>query len=575
MFRSIQYVFVLTAMLVCGCTSLHDYIHNGFKVGPNYCTPQADVAQQWIDQADLGTPREPENLARWWKIFNDPKLDGLIVEACQQNLSLKEAGFRILKARATLGIQVGNLFPQSQNASGDYRRSGAPFADSWDYGFNLSWELDFWGRYRRAVAAAEDQLEASVASYDGVMVTLLGDVAQNYVRIRTDQERIALLEANVKLQQGVLNYIEHRYNAGYKQTELDLDQALSNVRQTEAAINVLEIDKRQAENRLCTLMGIPTADLAERLGEGPVPTCPPEVAIGIPADLLRQRPDVRRAERLAAAQAEQIGIAQSDFYPALSINGSLGYRAQNFSDLFHSDAFSSSVGPSFRWNLLNYGRILNNVRYQEAAFQELVAAYQNTVLLANEEVENGLVTFLRSQRRTKLLTESVDAANKAVNIVVLQYRKGAVDFNRYAVIEQNLVTQQDSLAQARGQIAQGLISIYRALGGGWEISREGLEGLEETAAMPEPAAAPAAEGPEELPAVVPEPPQLPLEHPQAPKPPTNEPKSPENPVKLPEAPVLPTKESKTPDATSQLPEAPEPPAPESRSEAKPAETKAP
>ena len=177
---------------------------------------------------------------------------------------------------------------------------------------------------------------------------------------------------------------------------------------------------------------------------------------------------MRRAERLAAAQAEEIGIAESDLYPAFYINGNFGYSARKFADLFRTTSLNGSFGPSFNWNLLNYGRIVNDVRYQDERFRELVISYQNTVLSANEEVENGLVNYLRSQRRTKLLDESVEAARKAVKIVIAQYEKGAVDFNRYATIEQNLVTQQDSAAQARGQIAQGLIQVYRALGGGWE-----------------------------------------------------------------------------------------------------------
>lgn len=465
---------VVAVLWLCsgGCTSLREYVGNGFKVGPNYCPPPAPVAEHWIDQDDVRAGQNPEVLSHWWTVLNDPKLDYLIACAYQQNLSLKEAGFRILQARANLGIAVGELFPQQQNAFGDYRRSGGAgqsFSNLWDYGFRLQWELDFWGRYRRAVAAADDQLGASVADYDGVLVTLLGDIAQNYVQIRTDQERIALLQAQVELQQGVLNYIERRYKAGYRQTELDLDQALSNLKQDEAAIHLLEIDKRQAENRLCTLLGMPTVDLSNLLGGGPIPTTPPEIVVGIPADILRRRPDVRRAERLAAAQGEEIGIAEADLYPSFTLNGTLGYQAKNFSDLFRSEAFTGSVGPSFQWNLLNYGRIVNNVRFQDARFQELVAAYQNTVLHANEEVEDGLVTFLRAQQRTKLLDESVTAARRAVKIVVLQYQKGAVDFNRYALIEQNLVTQQDSLAQSRGQITQGLIAVYRALGGGWEL----------------------------------------------------------------------------------------------------------
>jgi len=472
------------AASLSGCTSFHEYVRNGLKVGPNYCPPDAPVAQKWIDADDIRQAEDPGTVEQWWTVFDDPRLNLLVECAYRQNLTLREAGCRILQARALRDYVVGNIFPQSQSASGSYSRNGAAvdpssgtavgrFTDSWNFGFNLNWELDFWGRFRRAIAAADADLDASVADYDDVLVTLLADVAGNYVTVRTTQKRIELLKANVELQQGVLKYIENRLKVGYKVTELDLDQALSNLRQTEAGIPRLEITLRQAENRLCILLGMPPANLTDLLGTGPIPTSPPEVAVGIPADLLRRRPDVRKAERLAAAQAEEIGIAEADLYPAFYINGSFGYSARKFSDLFRSTAFNGNFGPSFQWNLLNYGRIVSNIRYQDARFQELVIAYQNTVLSANEEVENGLVNFLRSQQQSKLLYESVVAARKAVKIVILQYEKGAVDFNRYATIEQNLVTQQDSAAQARGQISQGLIEIYRALGGGWEIGLDG------------------------------------------------------------------------------------------------------
>jgi outer membrane protein TolC len=198
----------------------------------------------------------------------------------------------------------------------------------------------------------------------------------------------------------------------------------------------------------------------------------------MPADLLRRRPDVRSAERQAAAQCAQIGIAESDYYPAFTINGTLGYSAQSFPDLFHSQALNANVGPSFQWNLLNYGRILNNVRLQDARFQELVTAYQQTVLTANGEVENGLVTFLRAQRRTNFQAASVADTEKAVEIVLAQYKAGPADFTRVTQVEQNLVQQQDVLAQARGEIDTGLIQVYRALGGGWQIRLTGCSPTE-------------------------------------------------------------------------------------------------
>ncbi len=461
------------AVCLSGCTSLHDYVYNGFKVGPNYCQPPAPVAKHWIDAADIHPVDGSGIQCRWWTVFHDPKLDELIACAYRQNLTLREAGCRILQARATRDMAIGNIFPQQQAARGAYSRNAAAigansnagfgpsrYSDSWNYGFNLNWELDFWGRFRRAIASADANLDASVADYDFALVTLLGDVATNYVTIRTTEERINLLRANAKLQQEVLDFINTRFQAGFKQNKLDLVQAQSNLRQTEAGIPVLEIAKRQAENALCILLGMPPVNLTPMLGAGPIPVAPPEVALGIPADLLRRRPDVRKAERLAAAQAEQIGIAEADLYPAFYINGSLGYAAQNFPDLFRNTAFNGNIGPSFQWNILNYGRIVNNVHLQNARFQELVVAYQQTVLTAGQEVENGLVAFFRSQRASRLLDQSVTAAQEAVKLALEQYRAGGIpgqpgsgDFNRYATIEQALVTQEDQAAQARGNIA--------------------------------------------------------------------------------------------------------------------------
>jgi NodT family efflux transporter outer membrane factor (OMF) lipoprotein len=484
--RTPQAVFpvgVLLLVVMTGCTHWKDYIHNGFKVGPNFGRPGAIVAEHWIDEADVRVRTKSDDLSHWWTVFNDPVLNALIQDACQQNLSLRQAGLRVLQARYQLGIATGELFPQQQGASGSYlhtERAGGGLAnsgsfggsnrvfDQWSFGFNLAWELDFWGRFRRAVLASEDQLDASVANYDDVLVTLLGDIATNYVQMRVFEQQIELARANVQLQQDALDAAQSKLDAGLT-SDLDTDQAQSNLSQTKAQIPLLEIARRQAANRLCVLLGIPPISLQDRLGTRAIPTAPVDVAIGIPAQLLARRPDVRRAEYQAAAQAEQIGIAESEFYPAIAISGSLGYQAAQFPQLFSSHAFNGSVGPSFQWKLLNYGRLANNVWLQDAAFRELVVVYEQTVLLASEEVENGIVTFLRSQERVQLLDESVTAARAAANTVLNQYSEGLVDFNRVALLQQDLVLRQDLLAQAQGQIAQGLIQIYRALGGGWEI----------------------------------------------------------------------------------------------------------
>jgi NodT family efflux transporter outer membrane factor (OMF) lipoprotein len=467
-------------MLSSGCTSLSDYVHNGFKVGPNYCPPCAPVAQNWIDADDVRVRTQCDDLSKWWDVFHDPALDSLICCAYQQNLSLRVAGYRVLEARAQMLIDTGNLFPQSQTMTGSYTRNAVSretanplstglkrWYNQWNYGFNLSWELDFWGRLRRAIESDSANLDASVFNYGDVLVTLLGDVATNYVTYRTAEQRIAYAKENVVLQRKTLQIVEGQFGAGVV-GEIDVDQARSTLEQTEAGIPELEIAKRQAANQLCILLGMPPQDLQARLGSGPIPAAPPEVAIGIPADLLRRRPDVRRAERMAAAQSAQIGIAAAEFYPHISIVGTIGFEAERFRNLFNGQALEGSIGPSFTWNILNYGRIVNNVHMQDARFQELIATYQNTVLSAAQDAENGLVTFLRAQQRAKSQAASAADAKKAVDITLAQYATGAIDLTRVTLLQQNLVGLEDTLAQAQGEIATGLIQVYRALGGGWE-----------------------------------------------------------------------------------------------------------
>jgi len=476
-------LLIALAMGCCGCTPLTEYVQNGFKVGPNYRTPNAAVAPNWIDATDKRVRTDSDDLSKWWTVFNDPVLNDLVCNAYHQNLTLKEAGYRVLQARAQLGISIGEIFPQSQSMTGDFFReasSGATgggaqrFSSRWDYGFTLAWELDFWGKFRRAVESNRASLQASVADYDDVLVTLLSDVATAYVQYRTAEERIRYATENVKIQTMVLDITKAKADPKVGiATKLDVDQAESTLYATQAGISELEITRRTANNQLCILLGIPPEQLEAKLGKAPIPIAPPDVAVGIPADLLRRRPDVRRAERMAAAQCAQIGVAVSDFYPHISIDGTIDYQAARFKDLFNSKALSGSVGPSFRWDILQYGRLLNNVRLQDATFLELVEAYKQSVLNANEEVENGLVTFLKAQERYKWQKKSVDSGQAALDTVREQWKAGKVDFTRVAQLLQNQVVLEDTLAQVQGEIATGLISVYTGLGGGWELRLTG------------------------------------------------------------------------------------------------------
>jgi NodT family efflux transporter outer membrane factor (OMF) lipoprotein len=471
---------VIALMLLSGCSGIEEWWQNGLKVGPNYTPPGAPVANEWIDEGDSQLKGGAPEDTCWWTLLNDPVLTRLIQTSYDSNLTLRAAGLRIMEARLERGIAVGNLFPQQQTASGDYMRnvlSGTAFPfggfpikrhfDDWLLGLNLSWELDFWGKFRRAIEAADANLDAQIWGCREALVLLQGDIATFYIQMRAFEERLALARKNLDLQKRTLDLVEARRRNGFV-SDLDVEQAKANLATTQALIPALELGRRRMQNRLCVLLGSPPHDLTEELGgEGSIPAAPAEIVVGIPAELLRRRPDVRQAERQAAAQFERIGIAKTDFYPQIAITGTIGVESEFVPDLFKSDSQAGHVGPSFQWNILNYGRILNNVRLQDTRFQQAVVNLQSTVLNANEEVENAIITFLKEQVRVKSLTESNRAVDRAVQLAVLQYEKGVIDYQPVIDTQRSLVLQQDALAESRGLVAISLVSVYKALAGGW------------------------------------------------------------------------------------------------------------
>jgi len=471
--------------LFTGGCGLGEWARNGFKVGPNYKPPPAPIASHWIDyqRPETQPVGQPEELKHWWRVFDDPVLNSLISDAYHQNMSLRVAGERITEARAVRGIAVGNLFPQEQDVTATYSavkssdRTANPLGDQWfrdaNVGFNVGWEIDFWGRFRRAVESADANLDASIADYDDVVVVLLSDVAANYIQFRTFQERLVLARRNVQIQEAAYQLASDTFRLG-RATERDPQQAKQVLEQTRSLIPDLETGLRRANNALCVLLGIPTQELAGRLGEsGMIPVGQPRLSLGIPADLLRRRPDVRRAERQAAAQSALIGVAKADLYPRFSLLGSVGVEAQELGDLFHTPGSMVAFGgPKFQWNILNYGRIENAVKVQEARFQQLFYSFQQVVLNANREAENAIVAYAKSLDRARYLGDSVTAAQRVVQITNDQYKQGAVDFTPVFIFEAALTSQEDALAQARGDIALNLVDLYRSVGGGWEAQVE-------------------------------------------------------------------------------------------------------
>ena len=498
------FLFLPVSSFVVFCFLL---LFNGCAaVGPDFAKPAAPVAKGWIEEGDSKVKTEAAEQSDWWTVFNDPVLNALIETALRQNLNVQAAGIRILQARARLGIAVGEQYPQTQELKGGYSydRTSKNAANtsgggdlknqSVNYGFNTSWELDFWGKYRRGVESADASLTASVADYDNAVVSLLGTVATTYIQIRTYQERLEVARENLEIQKQALKLAESRYRNGAV-TELDVQQARSLLYDTESAIPGLLISLRQAEDALCILLGIPPRGLEEILGQtGHIPGSPAEVAVGIPAELLRRRPDIRSAELLAAAQCAQIGIAKADLFPRISLNGSFGFLASDslltrtggssLSDLFNWQSFTMSAGPSIQWPVLNYGRITNNVRLQDAKFQETLVNYRNTVLTAAQEVEDALVGFLWSQDQVQSLDNSVRAAKRAADLSLLQYREGATDYTPVLDSERMLMQEQEKLTQSRGAVPTYLVALYKALGGGWQVgvgkefvSRENLDAM--------------------------------------------------------------------------------------------------
>ncbi len=459
------------------------------KVGPDFEQPEAPLQGSWLEETDDRVKGEEADFSTWWQVFDDPVLTELVDTAFRQNLTLQSAGLRVLEARAQLGIAVGQQYPQTQDAVGRYRherksRNAANEADNdRNYqelilGIDASWEIDFWGKFARAIESTDARLGATVANYDDFLVILTADVARFYVVVREAEERERLARENAEVQRRTLAIANARFRAGAV-TELDVQQARALLAETESEIPRFQILRRQSQNALAVLLGIPPAQLLAILGgEGKIPTAPDEVVVGVPNELLRRRPDIRRAELEAAAQSAQIGVARAQLFPAFSLGGFVGMRTSatvdgrsknaDLGDLFSTDSFTGFVGPSISWPFLNYGRLTNNVRVQDARLQALIADYQNAVLEAYREVEDGLIGFLRSREQAGFLTTSVQASQRAVQLALLQYRQGTADYTRVLETQTALVTRQDNLAVAQSAIAQNLVLAYRGLGGGWE-----------------------------------------------------------------------------------------------------------
>jgi len=475
---------LLTALLfLSGCA----------MVGPDFVKPEAPVRTEWMEARSRQIKTEPSDYKQWWAVFNDPILNRLVEKAYEQNLPLQITGIRILQARAQLGIVVGNLYPQLQKGRGstDYNRisENSPntlgIDDSyWQYsvGFDAAWELDIWGKFRRAVESGVANLKTSIANYDDVLVSLTAEVARVYILQRTFEERLEIARQNVAIQERSLQIAQVRFNEGAV-TDLDVQQAKSLLRNTEASVPRIEAGIRQTKNALAVLLGRLPGEI-DHILDGPklIPKAPPEVVIDIPAELLRRRPDIQLAEHQIATQTPLVGVSKAELFPAFRLFGSIGLASSSasntnaggpggssFSDLFTSDSLEFFAGPSVAWNLFNYGRIKNRVRVEDAVLQQLIVNYEDTVLRAHQEVEDSLIGFLRKQEEAAFLLDSVKASERSVVLSMLQYREGQVDYQRVLDTQRVLANDQDIWTTARGDVILNLISMYKALGGGWQI----------------------------------------------------------------------------------------------------------
>ncbi len=472
---------LVAAVLISACA----------PVGPDFVRPEVPVNPAWLDAELEQFDTDPAELAEWWRALNDPVLDELIATARRENNNLRIAGLRVLESQARLNIAVGNKYPQQQVLAGDVTAIGtsesaanSATTDSsfteFNVGVNVVWEIDFWGRFRRGIEAADADFLASIASYDDAMVLVTAQVADAYALIRATEEQLRLAEESYEIQKRSFEIAEVLFRNG-SSSELDALQAKTQLLGTAAVIPALELSLRQLRNALSVLLGRTPGDIADILkGAGALPDIPESISVDIPANMLRQRPDVRRAELQALAQNARVGVAQADLYPSFTLTGSLGLSTREGTSttsgadqLFESDSLAYSFGPTFVWPFLNYGRIRNSVRVQDARLQQALVAYRDTVIQAAREVEDAMAAYVGTQAQDEILEEGVRTAHRSARLSLLRYQEGFADYQRVLQAQQALFGQQQRYAANRGDILRSFVALYRGLGGGWQVNTQG------------------------------------------------------------------------------------------------------
>ena len=482
------------------------------RVGPDYEKPDIAMPDAWSVEGVVDGEKDTVALQTWWTSFEDPVLDGLIDTAKKNNMDLKLAAARVLLARAQLGYARGALYPNltGKGAFQSTRTSRAfsptPSAPSLlesmqsllnegstetvvmqilntpkpskpdvttefhQLGIESAWELDMWGRIRRSILSAKAGLESNVELYRDVLRLTLAEVASTYIEIRTVQQRLYLARENVKLQEETLKLTQNRYDAGLAPL-LDVHQAESNLSRTRALIPSFLSQQEQAAHRLALLLGeMPNAALTDLLAPAPIPSPNSFADLGIPADTLRQRPDIRAAERALAAQTEQIGIATADLYPLFSLSGTITLEDNRVNSLFNRHNTAYNLGPGVSWNLFDAGRVRNAIKIEEARTEEALATYEKTVITAMQEVTSAMVAYAREVEKEQELARGIRAVQESVRQVGMLYKAGLTDFQNVLDMQRSLTDAQDSHATSQGQVVLNLIGLYRTLGGGWDFS---------------------------------------------------------------------------------------------------------
>lgn len=471
-------VQIKSLFIVISCLLL-----NSCLVGPHYKEPPKHVARHWQKNNQVVKTGRVKN-ATWWNVFRDPTLTALIQQGYQNNLSLQSAAVRVLQARAQLAQAVGNLYPQQQVLNGNYtqyRIGGSElqqvlptnFATAL-LGVSASWEIDFWGKYRRAVLANDAAFLASYAAYDNALVTLSANIATTYIDIRTTEELIRVTQKNIQVQSIGYDIAKSRFSAG-ETSLLDVQQAKTELFNTQANLPQLISNLQNQKDALGVLLGT-TPDrvnplLSKKKG---IPVAPAKVAVDIPKEALIQRPDIYEARLRAITQSELIGVVKSNLFPAFSLIGSFSFAANTIngntlSEIFNWSNRSISAGPAFNWPILNYGQITNAVRVQDALFQQAVLEYQNVVLKAQQEVQDNITQFIQAKNAEHLLDIANSSAIKSMQLSITRYREGESDYIPVLDSERQQLRVQTSLTNARGEIPKALVALYRSLGGGWQI----------------------------------------------------------------------------------------------------------